>query len=222
MLVFGAWLSTSANAAKTWVVARSNLSAGTRLTPGDLTTEAMGLPSKGVGAQAFSDPASLLGRVLRAPLDAGELVQAGDIVPQGKPPPLRPVVISVPSPDVAGLSAGQAVDLLSTQRSGTTVSVKVVLRGARVLRVAAPSASALTSSGLAVVTLGVPDLADVEAVVAAQAAGHSSIVAAEPSDGVGLGPPPSFSAGGSHNADATMPAGSLASGGTSTSGAAKP
>lgn len=191
VLVFGAWLSTSAHGARKWVVARSELAVGTRLLPGDLATEAMGLPSSGVGAQAFSSPGSLVGRVLRAPLDAGELVQSGDLVPTGGPPPLRPVVASVPSFQVAGLSPGSIVDLLVSRGSASKGRVDVVLRGATVLRLASSSGSVLASSGTTVVTLGVPTLTDVEAVVQAQATGKLTVVAGERSDGVGLGPPAS-------------------------------
>ncbi|MHB8505889.1 MAG: hypothetical protein ACYDEN_09250, partial [Acidimicrobiales bacterium] len=66
----------------------------------------------------------------------------------------------------------------------------VLLRGAEVMGVTGAAGGLLSAggNGSEVLTLGVSTLAEVEAVVAAEHAGVLDVVAAEPSDGVGLGP----------------------------------
>jgi hypothetical protein len=76
--------------------------------------------------------------------------------------------------------------------------------------VGSPASGSLTGSSSSIVTVGVGSLAEVEAVVQASESGTVSLVAAEPSDGVGPGPSdgvgPGASAGAGSGASASAPA----------------
>jgi pilus assembly protein CpaB len=189
-LVLTAWLAATGNHGQRWVVARHDLATGARLGPDDLTTELMTLPKGATAAGAFHSPTALSGRILAAPVLAGELVQQGALVRPGEQPDLRPVTITLDAADTTDLSSGTLVDVLVTEGSGTQAATSVVLRGAQVLDVAAPSSSLLASTSGDDVTLGVSTLAEVEAVVHAAHTGTLSVVVGEHSDGAGLGPVP--------------------------------
>jgi pilus assembly protein CpaB len=186
-LVLTGWFAATGKHGQSWVVARRTLATGTRLKPGDLTTEVMTLPTGATQAGAFRSPAALDGRILSAPLPAGELVQQGSLVPAGQAPALRPVTVTVDPADAGDLAAGTVVDVLVTEGTGTQTTTSVVLRGAQVVDVSSPSSSLVASSAGDDVTLGVSTLAEVEAVVHAAHTGTLSVVVGEPSDGTGLG-----------------------------------
>jgi hypothetical protein len=119
------------------------------------------------------------------------------LVPVGSQPATRPVSITVNPSSLAGLAPGSAVDVLATEGSGSSATVSVVVRGAVLVAVNNPSSGGLSGSSGPVVTLGVGSLAEVEAVVQAAQSGAVSLVAAEPSDGVGPGSSPGAGAGSS-------------------------
>jgi Flp pilus assembly protein CpaB len=187
ILVVTAWLDATRSHDQQWVVASTDLAAGTTVRAGDLTTEGMALPASTTGAEAFHSAAGLVGRTLAAPLLAGELVQQSSLVASGRPPALRPVTISVDATDTEGLTAGTLVDLLVTDGSDPKSPTQVVVRGATLLQSSTPSSSILGSSSTSSVTLGVSSLREVEAIVHAAHTGSVSIVVGERSDGRGLG-----------------------------------
>jgi Flp pilus assembly protein CpaB len=219
-LVLTAWLSTTGSHGQRWVVASHALAAGTRLEPSDLTTEVMTLPAGPTTAGAFRSGAALDGRILTAPLPAGELVQQGALVPVGRQPDLRPVTVSVDPADAGDLSAGTVVDVLVTEGTGTQTTTSVVLRGAQVVDVAPPSSSLVASSSGDDVTLGVGTLAEVEAVVHASHTGTLSVVVGERSDGVGLGPATSAHSKTATTKPATTKTGTTKTGTTKTAASA--
>jgi Flp pilus assembly protein CpaB len=189
VLVLTAWLGAGRSSHQRWVVATRPLAAGARITPTDLGTESLSLPARPTGALAFHSPSALTGRVLAAPLLAGELVQQGALVPAGAQPALRPVTVSLDAPDALDLSTGTRVDVLVTDGSDPGSATTVVVRGATVLDVSSAGSSLISSSGGATVTIGVTSLAEVEAVVHADHTGSVSVVVAQRSDGTGLGAP---------------------------------
>jgi len=79
-----------------------------------------------------------------------------------------------------------------TTGSGTGGHTAIIVRGAEVIRVDTPNGGLLGAGGGAadVVVLGVPDLSEVETLVAATHAGPLDVILAEPSDGSGTGPGP--------------------------------
>jgi hypothetical protein len=110
------------------------------------------------------------------------------LVPTNQTPSLRPVSVAVNPVSLANLSPGQQVDVLASQGSGSGTTVTVVARGATLMDVVTSGSALLAPGGAGQVTIGVESLAEAEAVVQASQAGTVSLVAAEPSDGVGLGP----------------------------------
>jgi hypothetical protein len=110
------------------------------------------------------------------------------LVPVRQEPVLRPVSLAVDPVSLAGLSAGQLVDVLMTQGTGSTAGVTVVVRGATLLDVVTSNSSVLAPGSSGQATIGVSSLSEVEDVVAAAHTGTVTVVAAEPSDGTGPGP----------------------------------
>lgn len=170
-----------------FVVAVHPLQAGTLIEPDDLTTVTVRVP-RAAGKSMFGSPAALAGRTLAVPVVGGELLQSSMLVPAGQSPPMRPVTIAADPATLAGLYAGEPVDVLQTTGADTSTAVTVVLRGAVLFGVSRPNSSLLSGPSAATVTLGVGSLGEVESVVAAAHAGTLTIVAASPQDGVGPGP----------------------------------
>jgi hypothetical protein len=110
------------------------------------------------------------------------------LVPSGTQPTTRPVSVAVDPTSLAGLAPGGIVDVIATIGSGSSATVSVVMRGAVLMDIDNSASSVLSGPGTSLVTLGVASLSEVEAVVQASESGTISLVAAEPSDGVGPGP----------------------------------
>lgn len=182
-LVFAVTLGGHGHRSAQYAVATRPLAAGTVIAPGDTVAAKAQLP-RGSAALAFSDPDQLVGRSVQTAIEPGELVEAPMLVPAGAAPALRPVTISVDPGSVRALRAGDQVDALSvpTSTSGSSApGVAVVVRGASLMAVDAPSSS-VGASPSALATLGVARLADVEALVGASRSGQVVLVKAEPSD----------------------------------------
>ncbi|MDQ2754765.1 MAG: SAF domain-containing protein [Actinomycetota bacterium] len=188
VVVFSAWLSTQASSGHSWVVARHDLAIGTRLTPADVVTATMRLPR--VTAGAYGDERPLFGRILAAPLRGGDLIQSSSLVPVGSQPALRPVTVTVAGADLSSLVPGDLTVVFVTTGSDATATTVPVVRGATVLSIARSGSGLIGSQGGDQATLGVGDLAEVQAIVHAQHTGTLSLVVGEPSDGLGLGPQP--------------------------------
>jgi Flp pilus assembly protein CpaB len=186
VVVFAAALSPSSSRGQPWLVATRSLRPGTILAPGDLATATMRLPH-GTAGLAFSQISALEGRALAVPVSPGELVQSPMLVPADQTPALRPVSVAVNPVSLANLTPGELVDVLATQGSGSGATVTIVARGATLIDVVTSGSELLAPGGSGQVTLGVESLAEAEAVLQASQAGTVSLVAAEPSDGVGLG-----------------------------------
>jgi hypothetical protein len=115
--------------------------------------------------------------------------------------PSRPVTVPVDPASLSSLIPGQPVDVLEATGSPGSASVSVILRGATLLGFSRGNSGLLANPSSAVVTIAVPTLEEVEAVVAASRSGSLTLVAADPSDGVGPGsgaPPGPNTVGGSN------------------------
>lgn len=148
----------------TYVVASTTLRVGQRLTAGDLRAEPMRLPAVLADRLAFRSAEVLVGAVVVAPVTAGELMQASDVVRAAGAPGEREISFPVdPARALNGaLSPGDRVDVVATFGTSVSATTKVVLRGALVVSLATAS-SAIAGSGSEVVTL---DLASSRAIVA--------------------------------------------------------
>jgi hypothetical protein len=187
VIVFAASLAGTSHPGQRWIVAARSLGPGTVIESGDLTSVTMRL-SSATAALAYREPVSIEGRTLAVGLRSGELLQASMLVLSSQQPVLRPVSLAVDPVSLAGLFAGQGVDVLMTQGTGNATGVTVVVRGATLLDVVAPSSGPLATGSGGQVTIGVATLSEVEAVVAAAHTGTITLVVAEPSDGSGPGP----------------------------------
>ncbi len=188
VVVFSIALAGASSPGQRWVVAARPLSVGAVLGPEDLTSTTMRL-SRPSAALSYRQAVAVEGRTLAVALPAGALIQGPELVPARAEPHLRPVTVAVDPVSMANLAPGQTVDVLATQGSGNAVSVAVVVRGATLVGVGSSGSGGLAGavqSGQA--TIGVATLGEVEAVVEASHAGTITLVAAEPSDGVGAGP----------------------------------
>jgi hypothetical protein len=144
--------------------------------------------SSATAAVAYRQEAAVEGRSLAVGLQAGDLIQTSMLVPASREPAVRPVSLAVDPVSLAGLSAGQLVDVLMTQGNGNATAVSVVVRGATLIAMSSSSPTALASGASGQATIGVTTLSEVKAVVAAAHSGTITLVAAEPSDGMGPGP----------------------------------
>ena len=161
------------------------------IAPGDTSTAPIQLPGSSA-TTAFRDPSSLVGRTLLADATPGELIQTSMLAPEGTSPGLRPVSVSVDPGSVADLVPGDSVDVLaipssSSETGAVTGTVGVVARGASLIAIDASGGSSIGSSEATLVTLGVGNLSEVEALVGASHSGVVALVKAEPSDGRGAG-----------------------------------
>ena len=154
----------------------------------------------------------VIGRALAVAVSPGELIQASMLAPPSGTASVRPVSVAVDSTSLAGLAAGDRVDILATAPAGSSDAgtpagsvpgpagtatgpasgiVQVVLRGADLLSISKAGSSLVpASSSQTVVTIGVSSLAEAETVVAAAHSETITLVQAEPSDGTGPGPGP--------------------------------
>ena len=100
---------------------------------------------------------------------------------------VRPVTVAVDSASLGALIPGQPVDVLEAAGGGGSATVSVVVRGATLLSMSRGASGLLSNPSAGTVTIGVASLQEVESVIAASHAGTLTLVAAEPSDGVGPG-----------------------------------
>lgn len=212
VVVFAGAIAASRSGSAGYVVAAQPLAAGTIIAPGDTATETFTLPPA-ARAAAFRSQGPVIGRALSVAVTPGELIQSSMLEPAGGAGALRPVSVAVDPTSLAGLAAGDSVDVLAapggSQASGvgsagiptgpgpasggstSSSGVTVVLRGAALLSVTRPGSTLAPVSGSGtVVTVGVSSLAEAEMVIGAAHSGTIILVQAEPSDGVGPGPAP--------------------------------
>jgi Flp pilus assembly protein CpaB len=193
VIVFTAVIASSGRHSQQYVVAAEAIPIGSIIGPGDLTAARMSL-SAGAASDSFRQAGSLIGRTVAEAIRPGELVEQSMLVPVGTQPETRPVSVGVSASSLSGLAAGDAVDVLVSEGTASSASVSVVMRGAVLIAAANPASGglsgSLSGSSTSNVTLGVDTLSEVEAVVQASETGTVSLVAAEPSDGVGPGPAP--------------------------------
>jgi len=183
-------LASAGSEGPTWsfYISTRTLPAGATITRADLG-EVKGNLGGQAGRLARSGAWDPVGQTLAVAVGAGELLEPSMLVPDPGRSSSRPVSVVVQSFSLSGLAPGDAVDVLadqSTQSPGSTTA-SILLRGATLLAVEPASSSLVGSTSGSVVTLGVSNLAEVQVLVGADAAGPLVLVAAAPSDGRGLG-----------------------------------
>lgn len=176
---FAAWTTAGQRPATRYVVAARTLRIGAHIRPGDLATQPMSLPRPLAGGLVFRDPSALVGTVVVAPLEAGELVQAGDVVQSSPRGAGREISFAIDASRAVGgaLQPGDTVDVVATYGSGDGASTAEVARDVTVVA-STPESSTLGSSGGAteVVTLAVPSSQAAVAIAQAVDAGQVVLV----------------------------------------------
>ena len=175
--LFAAYTQAGADHRVAYVVAGHDLVPGERITPADLVTRRMVLPPDLAGSFAFRDASRLNGAVMVAPLRAGELVQASDVVAAADAPALQEVSFPIdPSRAVGGtLQPGETVTVVATYGTGAQAVTEVVVPLAEVVSVS-DSGGTFDSRSSETVTLGLTSATDVLAVTNAADAGQMELV----------------------------------------------
>ena len=154
-----------------YVVAAAPLLAGRAIRADDLTTRAVDLPEP-LARRAYQDPGPLVGRVLAATVAPGELVQASALAQRGPAPGEREVSFTADPARSLGqrIAPGDLVDVYATSGQGEGGRTAAVVRSARVIDRQGRDGGGFIFT----VALGTPD--EVEALVAATAAGSLTVV----------------------------------------------
>lgn len=157
--LFAAASTSGDGPTQSYVVARHELAAGTRLQANDLELAPMVL-TEAARSRAFDTPQPLVGATLVAPLAAGELVQASAVVARKGDAASRELTFTLERGHLsAGIKQGERADLLATYGTGTDAYTIVVVRQALLVGIERPRTST-GDSGPATVTVAIDDAAD--------------------------------------------------------------
>jgi len=163
-------------ASAAYVVAARAIRPGDPFAAGDLTRTRVDLPPA-LRGRAFTDPSSLIGATALSPIEAGELVQAGQVI--RKRGGARTAELSFPievSRIGSGLRAGDRVDIVATYGTGTDAYSLVIGRHLRVLAVARARGTLGGESSAVVLTVALAQRADSLALAHATRAAELSVV----------------------------------------------
>ena len=191
--LFAAASSSAGGPQRSYVVARHELAAGTRLQLSDLELAPMELapPAR---ARAFDSAQALVGATLVAPLGPGELVQASAVVARKGDAASRELSFTLERGRLgSGIKQGERADLLATYGTGTDASTIVVVRQALLVAIERPRTST-GENGPATVTVAVDDPADALALAHAVQLGKVTLVRATGAPPL-AGVPPTYRVG---------------------------
>lgn len=168
---FAAYLDATAAPTVRYVIATAAVEPGTRLaTLGDVGerfgTIALDLPVEVAdGVVPGAEVEQLVGQVVLAPLQPGDLLSRTQLVADGAVADAQTLSFSLPRRSaVAGsLRAGERIDVLATYGSGDGAYTAYVVRGVPLLRVAAPDGGPLGEGSEVLLTVAVSALVDVQA-----------------------------------------------------------
>ena len=157
-----------------YVVAAHSLSPGTRIASADLRTVALNVPDAGVRSQLFASPQQLVGASVLAPVPAGALVEASEVVGRAGAAGTREISVRVDRSRAVGgtLKPGEFVDVLSTFGQGAISSTEVMVPHVQVLSVTATGSDGTTE----IVVLAAPDATSTEAIADAAVATELTLV----------------------------------------------
>ena len=191
--MFAAASRSAGGPTHSYVVARHELPAGTRLQASDLELVPMEL-APGVRARVFDSAQPLVGATLVSPLGAGELVQSSAVVARKGDTASRELSFTLERGRVGtGIKQGERADLMATYGTGNDAFTVVVVRQA--LLVAIDRArTASGESGPATVTVAVDDPADALALAHALQLGKLTLVRATGAPPL-AGVPPTYRVG---------------------------
>ncbi len=170
------WAYSGANhvPSQWYAVATRSLAPGTRIAPGDVRVVALDVPDAQARAQLFGSPAQLVGASVIAPVSAGALIEASEVVGRAGAPGTREISISLDRSRAVGgtLKPGEYVDLLSTFGQGAGSSTVVMVSHVEVLS----AADGGSATGTQVIVLAAPDGTAAEAIADAAVATQLTLV----------------------------------------------
>ncbi|MCU1453756.1 MAG: hypothetical protein JWN46_1902 [Acidimicrobiales bacterium] len=160
-----------------YVVAAHAIVPGRPVALADLRTMLVDLPASS-RARAFEDPASLVGSIALGPIEPGELVQSGALLPATQAAP-QPELSFAIDPDRAvggSLRPGERVDVLVTYGSGPGSTTERVVTGARLRDIVSSAGDGVGDARRQTVTLAVDEPLGVLAATNAVRAGEVTLV----------------------------------------------
>ncbi len=142
--VFVAYTDATGDPSTSYVVAATDLRVGDAIAAEDLELTSIDLPAS-VSARAFVSADELTGRVVVAPVAAGEVLQASAITDQVPPEAGTEVAITLPRENVATgrLEVGDRVDVFQTTEERTST----VVRGVQVIDLTVDNSDDLGTGG---------------------------------------------------------------------------
>jgi hypothetical protein len=178
---------------RSYVVARHELAAGSRLQPTDLELAPMDL-APAVRARAFDSAQPLVGATLISSLGPGELVQSSAVVARKGDTASRELSFTLERGRLGpGIKHGERADLLATYGTGADAYTLVVVRQALLVAIERPRSST-GESGPATVTVAVDDPGDALALAHAVQLGKVTVVRATGAPPL-TGVPPTYRVG---------------------------
>ncbi len=175
--IFAAYQGAGTGTGASYVVVAEDLPIGTPLTDAMLDLAPVDLPGA-MAARAYRDPAELVGQVTVAPLAEGDLVQASSVVEGSAGEAVHELSFGLDTDRVVNgrLDPGERVDVAVTYGSGTDAYTEAVVSAARVVAVDGAGGGTLGPSDRTVLTLAVPQAADVLALTHAVRAGEVTVI----------------------------------------------
>jgi Flp pilus assembly protein CpaB len=175
--LFAAYQRAAAGPQRAYVIARHDVTMGTRLQRDDLAMVRMDL-APAVRGRAFANADVLVGATILGPLAGGELVQRGAVTRSTGAATDREVTVPIERTRVvSGLRDGERVDVLVTYGTGADAYTVTAVRQAVVVRVDR-SRTSLGDSSVVLVTLTLSRSNDVLAVAHGSRAGQLTLARA--------------------------------------------
>jgi Flp pilus assembly protein CpaB len=167
--VTSAYLSATADPTTAYVVAATTVEPGTRFETLEQVQATFGqalvelTPSLAERAIPATSLASLVGQVVIAPLERGDLLTRTVVLDDGQVAPAQTMSFAIARTDAVGgvLRPGERIDVLATYGSSDGAYTSFVVRGVPLLRLTAPDGGELGAAGELVLTVAVTSLDDV-------------------------------------------------------------
>ncbi|MDQ6697168.1 MAG: RcpC/CpaB family pilus assembly protein [Actinomycetota bacterium] len=177
--VFAAWSGANHGPTTRYVVAAHTNSAGTVLQRADLKTVAIDLPDA-VASRSFANVSGLDDAVTLGPLEAGELVQSGNVLPgrTSKPRPEISFGIDAERAVAGTLRPGDRIDILVTYGTGAGSVTQVVSTDATVLAVDGGNRNGLSDARRQVLSVALASSDNILEVTNAARAGEITVARA--------------------------------------------
>jgi Flp pilus assembly protein CpaB len=178
VVVFWAFTRADRTPHQLYVVATQNLVPGERITPDQLAVVPLDIPDGALRDQVFGSPQQLLdaGASVIAPISAGALVEASEVVGRGGAPGTREMSLDIDRSRAVGgtLKPGEFVDILATFGSGPTSFTEVIAPHVEVLTANFDGAGSGSTTELFV--FAIPDGISAEAIANDNVAGQLTLV----------------------------------------------